>query len=97
MPASIKRDLVEQLVGRAASDGDGVKLKRIFGGTGAERFDPFLMLDEFGSDQAADYVGGFPRTRTGALKPSPICSKAGCCMKITSATAACSNPAVCSG
>lgn len=60
MPASIKRDLVEQLVGRAASDGDGVKLKRIFGGTGAERFDPFLMLDEFGSDQAADYVGGFP-------------------------------------
>ncbi|WP_373186336.1 pirin family protein [Halopseudomonas sp.] len=60
MSASIKRDLVEKLVGRAASDGDGVKLKRVFGGTGAERFDPFLMLDEFGSDEAADYVGGFP-------------------------------------
>lgn len=60
MAASIRRDLVEQLVGRAASDGDGVKLKRIFGGTGAERFDPFLMLDEFGSDEAADYIGGFP-------------------------------------
>lgn len=60
MAAVIKRDLVEKLVGRAASDGDGVKLKRVFGGTGAERFDPFLMLDEFGSDQAADYVGGFP-------------------------------------
>lgn len=60
MAAVIKRDLVEKLVGRAASDGDGVKLKRVFGGTGAERFDPFLMLDEFGSDEAADYVGGFP-------------------------------------
>lgn len=60
MTAPLKRDLVEQLEGRAASDGDGVKLKRVFGGTGAERFDPFLMLDEFGSDEAADYVGGFP-------------------------------------
>lgn len=60
MPALLKRDLIETLVGRAASDGDGVKLKRVFGGTGAERFDPFLMLDEFGSDEAADYIGGFP-------------------------------------
>lgn len=60
MSASIKRNLAEKLVGRAASDGDGVKLKRVFGGTGAERFDPFLMLDEFGSEEAADYVGGFP-------------------------------------
>ncbi|WP_022963223.1 pirin family protein [Halopseudomonas pelagia] len=60
MPASVNRDVVEVLVGQAASDGDGVKLKRIFGGSRAERFDPFLMLDEFGSDDAADYVGGFP-------------------------------------
>lgn len=60
MSTSISRDLVEVLQGRAASDGDGVKLKRVFGGSGAERFDPFLMLDEFGSDEAADYIGGFP-------------------------------------
>lgn len=60
MSVSANRDVVEILVGQAASDGDGVKLKRVFGGSGAERFDPFLMLDEFGSDQAADYVGGFP-------------------------------------
>lgn len=60
MSTSVNRDLVEMLVGRAASDGDGVKLKRVFGGSGAERFDPFLMLDEFGSDEAADYIGGFP-------------------------------------
>ncbi|HDZ57740.1 MAG TPA: pirin family protein [Pseudomonas xinjiangensis] len=55
-----QRSVVEKLVGRAASDGDGVKLTRIFGGQGPERFDPFLMLDEFGSDAAVDYVGGFP-------------------------------------
>ncbi|GGC87947.1 pirin family protein [Halopseudomonas salina] len=60
MPTAIKRDLAELVIGRNASDGDGVKLKRVFGGTGAERFDPFLMLDEFGSDEAADYIGGFP-------------------------------------
>lgn len=60
MPTIINRDLTELITGRNASDGDGVKLKRVFGGTGAERFDPFLMLDEFGSDEAADYIGGFP-------------------------------------
>lgn len=54
------RRLIETLTGRAASDGDGVKLTRVFGGQGLERFDPFLMLDEFGSDEAADYIGGFP-------------------------------------
>ncbi|MEH6386528.1 pirin family protein [Pseudomonas profundi] len=55
-----KRELIETIVGRATSDGDGVKLTRIFGGQGAERFDPFLMLDEFGSDEASEYIGGFP-------------------------------------
>lgn len=60
MSRIINRQPLELISGRLASDGDGVKLKRVFGGTGAERFDPFLMLDEFGSDDAADYVGGFP-------------------------------------
>lgn len=55
-----KRELIETIAGRATSDGDGVKLTRIFGGQGPERFDPFLMLDEFGSDEASDYIGGFP-------------------------------------
>lgn len=50
----------QQLVARPASDGAGVKLLRVFGGAQLERFDPFLMLDEFGSDQAADYIAGFP-------------------------------------
>ena len=54
------RELEEVLVAQNTSDGDGVQLKRVFGGTDLARFDPFLMLDEFGSDKAADYIGGFP-------------------------------------
>lgn len=54
------RDVVEILRARPASDGDGVRLLRVFGGNGPERFDPFLLLDEFGSDQPLDYQGGFP-------------------------------------
>ncbi|MQA55763.1 pirin family protein [Pseudomonas piscis] len=46
--------------GQPASDGAGVKLTRVFGGQGVERFDPFLMLDEFGSQNPDDYIAGFP-------------------------------------
>jgi len=51
----------EVIVARPSSDGDGVKLLRVFGGVGdPARFDPFLMMDEFGSYDASDYIGGFP-------------------------------------
>ena len=42
-----------------ASDGAGVKLKRSIG-VEPIYFDPFLMLDEFGSENKDDYIGGFP-------------------------------------
>jgi len=42
-----------------ASDGAGVKLKRSIG-IEPNYFDPFLMLDEFGSENKDDYIGGFP-------------------------------------
>ena len=52
---------VERLVaGQATSDGDGVKLTRVLTQPLQRRLDPFLMLDAFGSDDAADYIGGFP-------------------------------------
>jgi hypothetical protein len=44
----------------AASDGAGVKLRRSLGSGRSQRFDPFLMLDEFFSDDPNDYIGGFP-------------------------------------
>src|SRR5690606_41532128 len=54
------RRVEELLVAQAASDGDGVRLMRVFGGQNLARFDPFLMMDEFGSAEASDYIGGFP-------------------------------------
>ena len=43
-----------------ASDGAGVKLRRSLGAQQNLRLDPFLMLDEFSSENADDYVAGFP-------------------------------------
>jgi len=59
-PIDQLRQVEEVLQARPASDGDGVKLLRVFGGGDLARFDPFLMLDEFGSYDANDYIGGFP-------------------------------------
>jgi redox-sensitive bicupin YhaK (pirin superfamily) len=46
--------------GRATSDGAGVRLTRVIGGGELPDLDPFLLLDEFGTDRAEDYIGGFP-------------------------------------
>jgi len=42
------------------SDGAGVKLKRSIGTHHINYLDPFLMLDEFGSENKDDYIAGFP-------------------------------------
>ena len=44
----------------SASDGAGVKLRRSLGASQLARHDPFLMLDEFFSDDPDDYLAGFP-------------------------------------
>ena len=41
-------------------EGAGVHLRRAFGFGNPAEFDPFLLLDEFRSDQAGDYLAGFP-------------------------------------
>ncbi|MGB4572011.1 MAG: pirin family protein [Rectinemataceae bacterium] len=41
-------------------EGAGVRLKRVFGYRERGAFDPFLMLDHFGSDNPSDYIAGFP-------------------------------------
>jgi quercetin 2,3-dioxygenase len=52
---------VERLVvGKPTSDGAGVKLTRVLTQDLQHRLDPFLMLDAFGSDDAGDYIAGFP-------------------------------------
>lgn len=54
------RQLAAVITGQDTSDGAGVKLKRIVSQQQKNAFDPFILLDEFGSDQALDYIGGFP-------------------------------------
>ena len=52
---------IERLVaGQPTSDGAGVKLERVLTQALQRRLDPFLMLDAFGSDDAQDYIAGFP-------------------------------------
>lgn len=46
--------------GMAAQDGAGVKLTRVINQPGLRHQDPFLMLDEFRSDNPDDYIAGFP-------------------------------------
>lgn len=52
--------IVQLVQGLNTQDGAGVKLKRVIGQPLLPRLDPFLMLDEFGSDEPQDYISGFP-------------------------------------
>lgn len=54
------RNAVEVLTGTPTIEGAGVRLRRVFGFTEVPRFDPFLLLDDFGSDNPDDYIAGFP-------------------------------------
>ena len=54
------RRLLKTLAGMPASDGAGVKLNRIIGQPALPDLDPFLLLDEFGSDDPKAYIAGFP-------------------------------------
>lgn len=54
------RTLLQQFSGIETADGDGVKLTRIIGSPYFDMLDPFLLLDCFESDDASDYMGGFP-------------------------------------
>ncbi len=52
--------IVRTVQGIPTSDGAGVKLRRVIGTQQLPDLDPFLMLDEFGTDRAEDYIAGFP-------------------------------------
>ena len=54
------RHITRRIRGIDTADGAGVKLKRIIGQPGLDMLDPFLLLDEFRSDSANDYIAGFP-------------------------------------
>jgi redox-sensitive bicupin YhaK (pirin superfamily) len=54
------RAVMRVVHGMPTSDGAGVKLRRVIGQPDLPELDPFLMLDEFGTDAAEDYIAGFP-------------------------------------
>ncbi len=54
------RAVVQTLRGQPTSDGAGVRLTRLIGQPRLPDLDPFLMLDEFRSDDPGDYIAGFP-------------------------------------
>jgi quercetin 2,3-dioxygenase len=45
---------------RPTREGAGVHLRRVFGNNEVPMFDPFLMLDDFRSDNPDHYLAGFP-------------------------------------
>jgi len=46
--------------GVPTTDGAGVRLTRLIGQPELSELDPFLLLDEFGTDRPGDYIAGFP-------------------------------------
>jgi redox-sensitive bicupin YhaK (pirin superfamily) len=58
--ATTPRAVIQTLRGQPASDGAGVKLTRVIGQPRLPDLDPFLLLDEFGTDKPEDYIAGFP-------------------------------------
>lgn len=57
---SQSRRVTRLIRGQQASDGAGVRLTRIIGNQQLPDLDPFLLLDEFGTDRPEDYLAGFP-------------------------------------
>ena len=54
------RRVISMYNSQSVMEGAGVKLKRVFGFYQKYDFDPFLLLDHFGSKNPADYTKGFP-------------------------------------
>jgi redox-sensitive bicupin YhaK (pirin superfamily) len=53
-------ELIQLIAAQPTQDGDGVKIHRLAGRRLHQTLNPFLMIDEINSDDAADYIGGFP-------------------------------------
>jgi redox-sensitive bicupin YhaK (pirin superfamily) len=58
--ARLERDIERVITGQYTTDGAGVRLRRALGGAALSMLDPFLLLDEFQSDDPNDYLSGFP-------------------------------------
>lgn len=55
-----QRTVIKSFTATPVTEGAGVRLKRVFGNMRDNATDPFLLLDNFGSDNPKDFVAGFP-------------------------------------
>ena len=55
-PVRTPRQLEHLVAGQPTSDGAGVQLTRVISNELQQRLDPFLMMDQFGSDNPDDYI-----------------------------------------
>ena len=55
-----EREVKEIVTPVIASDGAGVRLKRSIATRTLDHLDPFFLFDHFGSENADDYIAGFP-------------------------------------
>lgn len=60
MSDAVYRGVARTLTGQPATDGAGVRMTRVIATEALDHFDPFLLLDEFRSDDPGDYIAGFP-------------------------------------
>ncbi len=60
MAERVDRAVERVLTGIPATDGAGVRMTRVIATPELDHFDPFLLLDEFRSDDPDDYIAGFP-------------------------------------
>ena len=56
----MNRKIDKILKSQPTIEGAGVNLKRAFGYNEVPLLDPFLLLDDFRSDDPNDYIAGFP-------------------------------------
>ncbi len=54
------RDITQIVTAQEAIEGAGVRIRRSIGTPTLDYHDPFLLLDEFKSEDGADYIAGFP-------------------------------------
>ncbi len=54
------RDVTQIVTAQEAMEGAGVRIRRSIGTSTLDYHDPFLLLDEFKSEDGADYIAGFP-------------------------------------
>jgi redox-sensitive bicupin YhaK (pirin superfamily) len=59
-PTSTPRRVARKHRGQPTTDGAGVRMTRVIGTPQLDHVDPFLLLDEFRSDNPDDYIAGFP-------------------------------------